>query len=168
MPSTIETSSNCPPPPSPPHLFSSFSCGKFILLFASVDGLHCVSLHCISLLLEVTLKFAVFCCSATLMWGPRMQPPCGGPWGVLTWVGPANASKASPRLRLTAHMTASVSNREMPCRAASRSYLGRAGAGLRWCLGKERCLARQCLLGRCWSFASQPHLGWNHAAALVQ
>ena len=105
---------------------------------------------------------------ATLMWGPRMQPPCGGPWGVLTWVGPANASKASPRLRLTAHMTASVSNREMPCRAASRSYLGRAGAGLRWCLGKERCLARQCLLGRCWSFASQPHLGWNHAAALVQ
>ena len=164
MSSTSQTYSNCPPPPSAPHYyFRHFHAASSFFCFPLVNGPHCFGL-----LWKATLKLPVFCCSATLIWGPRMQPPCGGPWGVLTWVGPANASKASPRLRLTAHMTASVSNREMPCRAASRSYLGRAGAGLRWCLGKERCLARQCLLGRCWSFASQPHLGWNHAAALVQ
>jgi hypothetical protein len=34
MASTSQTSSsNCPPPPSASHLFSSFSCGKLILLF---------------------------------------------------------------------------------------------------------------------------------------
>jgi hypothetical protein len=32
MPSTSEMISNCLPPPSAPHIFSSFSCGKFILL----------------------------------------------------------------------------------------------------------------------------------------
>ena len=42
MPSTSETDSNCPPPPSAPHLFSSFSCGKFILLisFSQWTPLH--------------------------------------------------------------------------------------------------------------------------------
>jgi hypothetical protein len=42
MPSTSETTSNCLPPPSAPHLFSSFSCGKFILLlsFSQRTPLH--------------------------------------------------------------------------------------------------------------------------------
>jgi hypothetical protein len=32
--SASDTGGNCPPPPSAPHLFSSFSCGKFILLLS--------------------------------------------------------------------------------------------------------------------------------------
>ncbi len=42
MPSTSETECNCPPPPSAPHLFSSFSCGKLIhlLLFSQWTPLH--------------------------------------------------------------------------------------------------------------------------------
>ena len=42
MPSTSETGCNCPPPPSAPHLFSSFSCGKLILLisFSQNTPLH--------------------------------------------------------------------------------------------------------------------------------
>jgi hypothetical protein len=42
MPSTSEAEGNCPPPPSAPHLFSSFSCGKFILLlsFSQYTPLH--------------------------------------------------------------------------------------------------------------------------------
>ena len=162
MPSTSDAEGNCPPPlPLSLIYFHDFHAASSFFCFSSV-----YLLHCISLLFMATLKFAVFCCSATLIWGPRMQPPCGGPWGVLTWVGPANASKAAPRLRLTALMTASVSNREMF--VGSIAVLPRPGRYWRWRLGKERCLARQCLLGRCWSFASQPHLGWNHAAALVQ
>ena len=42
MPSTSETESNCPPPPSAPRLFSSFSCCKLILLlfFSQSTPLH--------------------------------------------------------------------------------------------------------------------------------
>ena len=42
MPSTSETTCNCPPPPSALHIFSSFSCGKFILLlsFSQWTPLH--------------------------------------------------------------------------------------------------------------------------------
>ena len=37
-----------------------------------------------------------------------MQPPRGGPWKVLALARPTNSIQASPRLRLTALMTASV------------------------------------------------------------
>ncbi len=42
MASTSETDGNCPPPLSAPHLFSSFSCGKIILLlsFSENTPLH--------------------------------------------------------------------------------------------------------------------------------
>ena len=42
MPSISETDCNCPPPPSAPHLFLSFSCGKLILLlfFSWCTALH--------------------------------------------------------------------------------------------------------------------------------
>ena len=67
---------------------------KFVFKFRSGSALFCIPL-----LPMAALKFAVFCCSATLMWGPRMQPPRGGPWGapaqILCWLaGPANASTA--------------------------------------------------------------------------
>jgi hypothetical protein len=38
MQSASETRCNCPPSPSAPHLFSSFSCGKFILSLSFSQG----------------------------------------------------------------------------------------------------------------------------------
>ncbi len=38
------------------------------MLMASTSETTVKSLHCLALLPKVTLKFAVFCCSATLMW----------------------------------------------------------------------------------------------------
>jgi hypothetical protein len=78
-----------------------------------------------------TLKFAVFCCSATLMWGPWMQPPRGGPWGEPALAGPANASKGNfyyiqmlpqPHLGLSWRPLRGVSLETQP-------YIGRCSSG---------------------------------------
>ena len=46
-------------------------CASWFFCFSSVNALHCMSL-----LSMATLKFAVFCCSATLMWRRRTNSNC--------------------------------------------------------------------------------------------
>ena len=46
-------------------------CASWFFCFSSVNGLHCIGL-----LAMATLKFAVFCCNATLMWRQRTASNC--------------------------------------------------------------------------------------------
>jgi hypothetical protein len=55
-----------PRPPLPLIYFHNFHAASSLFSFPSVN-----TLHCIGLLNVATLKFAVFCCSATLMWRQR-------------------------------------------------------------------------------------------------
>ena len=50
-------------------------CARSFFCFSSVKA-TVNTLHCIALLCEATLKYAVFCCSATLMWTRRPTGNC--------------------------------------------------------------------------------------------